>query len=141
MSTGELLRRAVRRHRGRMIAGVLVLSLHQATEAAVPVAIGVFVDRAVSTGRVEPLLWCVLMMVVLFAVLSNAWKTGARQVVWAIEYETHLLRLEIAQRVLDPRGHRTGLRSGELLSIATSDAEKAALVGGFKGSLQHRLGF
>ena len=128
MSTGELLRRAIRRHRGRMVAGVLVLSLHQATEAAVPVAIGIFVDRAVSTGRVEPLLWCVLMMVVLFAVLSNAWKTGARQVVWAIEYETHLLRLEIAQRVLDPRGHRTGLRSGELLSIATSDAEKAALV-------------
>lgn len=111
-----------------MVAGVLVLSLHQATEAAVPVAIGIFVDRAVATGEVQPLLWCVLMMVVLFAVLSNAWKTGARQVVWAIEYETHLLRLEIAQRVLDPRGHRTGLRSGELLSIATSDAEKAALV-------------
>jgi putative ABC transport system ATP-binding protein len=111
-----------------MVAGVLVLSLHQATEAAVPVAIGIFVDRAVATGEVRPLLWCVLMMVVLFAVLSNAWKTGARQVVRAIEYETHLLRLEIAQRVLDPRGHRTGLRSGELLSIATSDAEKAALV-------------
>ncbi|WP_344234164.1 ABC transporter ATP-binding protein [Kribbella hippodromi] len=128
MATGELLRRAVRRHRGRMIAGVLALSLHQATEAAVPVAIGLFVDRAVATGQVQPLLWCVLMLVVLFAVLSNAWKTGARQVVRAIEYETHLLRLEIAQRVLDPRGHRTGLRSGELLSIATSDAEKAALV-------------
>ncbi|MGZ0148615.1 ABC transporter ATP-binding protein [Kribbella sp. WER1] len=128
MTAGELLRRAVRRHRGRMVAGVLVLSLHQATEAAVPVAIGVFVDRAVSTGHVQPLLWCVVMMVVLFAVLSNAWKTGARQVVHAIEYEKHLLRLEISRRVLDPRGHRTGLRSGELLSIATSDAEKAALV-------------
>lgn len=128
LTTGRLLTRAVRRHRGRMIAGILVLALHQATEAAVPVAIGIFVDRAVSTGRVTPLLWCVLMMFVLFAVLSNAWKTGARQVVRAIEYETHLLRLEIARRVLDPRGHQTGLRSGELLSIATSDAEKAALV-------------
>ncbi|MFG1814523.1 ABC transporter transmembrane domain-containing protein [Kribbella sp. NPDC049174] len=128
MSSGELLWRAVRRHRGRMIVGVVVLSLHQATEAAVPVAIGIFVDRAVASGDVQPLLWCVLMMVVLFAVLSNAWKTGARQVVRAIEYETHALRLEIAQRVLDPRRHRTGLRSGELLSIATSDAEKAALV-------------
>lgn len=128
MSSGDLLWRAVRRHRGRMIVGVLVLSLHQATEAAVPVAIGIFVDQAVTSGDVQPLLWCVLMMVVLFAVLSNAWKTGARQVVRAIEYETHALRLEITQRVLDPRGHRTGLRSGELLSIATSDAEKAALV-------------
>lgn len=107
---------------------MLVLSLHQATEAAVPVAIGIFVDQAVSTGELRPLLLCVLMVVALFAVLSNAWKTGARQVVRTIENETHLLRLEIAQRVLDPRGHRTGLKAGELLSIATSDAEKAALV-------------
>lgn len=123
-----MLRRAIGRHRGRMIAGMLVLALHQATEVAVPITIGIFVDQAVSTGRLEPLLWCVLMMFALFAVLSNAWKTGARQVVHAIEYETHLLRLEIARRVLDPRGHQTGLRSGELLQIATSDAEKASLV-------------
>ncbi|TWD81791.1 putative ABC transport system ATP-binding protein [Kribbella amoyensis] len=128
LTAGRLLRRSVRRHRGRVAAGILVLSLHQATEAAVPVAIGIFVDRAVSTGAWEPLLWCVLMMVVLFAVLSNAWKTGARLVVHAIEHETHLLRLEVARRVLDPRGHRTGLRAGELLSIATSDAEKAGLI-------------
>ncbi|MFC9688342.1 ABC transporter ATP-binding protein [Kribbella sp. NPDC056951] len=128
MSTGELLRRAVRRHRGRMILGVLLTSLHQATEAAVPVTIGVFVDRAVATGDVEPLIWCVLMLFALFALLSNAWKLGARQIVRAIEYETHELRLEISRRVLDPRGQRTGLRSGELLSIATSDAEKTALV-------------
>ncbi|WP_433016266.1 ABC transporter ATP-binding protein [Kribbella sp. CA-294648] len=127
-TAGRVLRRAIGRHRARMIAGMLVLALHQATEVAVPITIGIFVDQAVSTGRLEPLLWCVLMMVALFAVLSNAWKTGARQVVHAIEYETHLLRLEIARRVLDPRGHRTGLRSGELLQIATSDAEKTSLV-------------
>ncbi|GAB3935553.1 ABC transporter ATP-binding protein [Kribbella albertanoniae] len=111
-----------------MSLGVLLMSLHQATEAAVPVTIGVFVDKAVATGDVEPLIWCVLMLAALFAVLSNAWKLGARLIVRAIEYETHQLRLEIARRVLDPRGQRTGLRSGELLSIATSDAEKTALV-------------
>ncbi|TDD58911.1 ABC transporter ATP-binding protein [Kribbella antibiotica] len=128
MSTGELLRRSVRRHRWRMVRGVLLLSLHQATEAAVPVTIGIFVDKAVATGDVRPLIWCVVMLFALFAVLSNAWKLGARQVMRAIEWETHELRLEIARRVLDPRGQRTGLRSGELLSIATSDAEKTALV-------------
>ncbi|WP_238161296.1 ABC transporter ATP-binding protein [Kribbella antibiotica] len=107
---------------------MLLLSLHQATEAAVPVTIGIFVDKAVATGDVRPLIWCVVMLFALFAVLSNAWKLGARQVMRAIEWETHELRLEIARRVLDPRGQRTGLRSGELLSIATSDAEKTALV-------------
>lgn len=125
---GQVLRRAVGRHRKRLALGVFWLSLHQATEAAVPVTIGIFVDRAVSTGRLEPLLWCVLMMAGLFAVLSTAWKTGARQGVRSAEYEMHQLRLEVAQRVLDPRGHRTGMRAGELLSIATSDAEKAALI-------------
>jgi putative ABC transport system ATP-binding protein len=122
------MRRAVRRHRRRLAGGALLLSLHQATEAAVPVVIGIFVDQAVSTGRLQSLLWCVLMLFVLFAVLSNAWKAGARHVMRTIEYETHQLRLEIARRVLDPRGHQTGLRSGELLLIATSDAEKASLV-------------
>lgn len=128
MTSAQVLRRSVRRHRGRLALGVFWLSLHQATEAAVPIAIGVFVDQAVSTGKLKPLLWCVLMLFALFAVLSNAWKTGARQVVRAIENETHLLRLELAGRVLDPRGHQTGLKAGELLSIATSDAEKASLV-------------
>ncbi|WP_026162773.1 ABC transporter transmembrane domain-containing protein [Kribbella catacumbae] len=127
-TAGRVMRRAIRRHRGRLSVGALVLSLHQATEAAVPVVIGIFVDQAVSTGGLKPLLWCVLMIFALFAVLSNAWKTGARQVVRAIEDETHQLRLEIARRVMDPRGHQTGLRSGELLLVATSDAEKAALV-------------
>ncbi|GAA0597065.1 ABC transporter ATP-binding protein [Kribbella sandramycini] len=111
-----------------MTVGILLTALHQATEAAVPVTIGIFVDQAVASGELMPLVWCVVMLFALFAVLSNAWKLGARQIVRAIEFETHELRLEIAQRVLDPRGQRTGLRSGELLSIATSDAEKAALV-------------
>ncbi|WP_432945928.1 ABC transporter transmembrane domain-containing protein [Kribbella sp. CA-253562] len=128
VTAGRVLRRALGRHRKRLALGVFWLSLHQATEAAVPVTIGIFVDRAVSTGRLEPLVWCVLMMVGLFAVLSTAWRTGARHGVRSAEYEMHQLRLEVAQRVLDPRGHRTGMRAGELLSIATSDAEKAALV-------------
>lgn len=128
LTAGRLLWRSVRRHRGRMGLGISVLALHQATEAAVPVLIGLTVDKAIATGNIANLGFCVLLMVLLFLALSNAWKTGARQVVRAIETETHRLRLEIAGRVLDPRGHRTVLRSGELLSIATSDAEKSALV-------------
>ncbi|MFC0623708.1 ABC transporter transmembrane domain-containing protein [Kribbella deserti] len=127
LTAGRLLRRSVRRHRGRLSIGIAVLALHQATEAAVPVLIGLTVDRAIATGSVANLGFCVLLLVLLFLLLSNAWKTGARQIVRAIETETHQLRLEVAARVLDPRGHRSGLRSGELLSIATSDAEKSAL--------------
>lgn len=45
-----VLRRALRRQRGRVVAGIALLCTHQAAEALVPVAIGVVIDRAVATG-------------------------------------------------------------------------------------------
>ncbi|GAB3440195.1 ABC transporter ATP-binding protein [Actinophytocola sediminis] len=118
----------MRRHAGRIAFGVLLLSLHQVAEVAVPVAIGVVIDRAVATGSVPAMLWSVAGLAVLFTVLALAWRFGARQLVTAIERETHRVRVELAGRVLDPRGLRTGLKSGELLSIASSDAERAVLI-------------
>ena len=49
-TAARLLRRTLRRHRGRITAGVALLSLHQAAEAAVPLAIGLIVERVVATG-------------------------------------------------------------------------------------------
>ncbi|MEE3921241.1 ABC transporter transmembrane domain-containing protein [Micromonospora sp. BRA006-A] len=60
--------------------------------------------------------------------LAFAYRNGARQAFAAVEREAHLLRVKIAERALDPRGHRSGLRDGELLSVAASDAELAAYV-------------
>ncbi|ONI75159.1 ABC transporter [Actinosynnema sp. ALI-1.44] len=123
-----LLAGAVRRHWGRLLVGVLLLATHQAAEAAVPVAIGLVIDRAVATGDWGALAWSVAGLAVLFTVLAFAYRLGSRQAVLAFEREMHHLRVQVAKRVLDPRGERTGMRSGELLSIASSDAERAALV-------------
>ncbi|MGW5877566.1 ABC transporter ATP-binding protein [Nocardiopsis terrae] len=125
-TAGELRSRTLRRHRGRVTLGVLLLSLHQACEALVPVAIGLTIDLAVSTGDVTALVWCVGGLALLFAVLASAYRFGARFTLGALEREAHLLRLESARRVLHPRGERSGLRSGEVLAVATSDAEQAA---------------
>ncbi|MBP2325166.1 putative ABC transport system ATP-binding protein [Kibdelosporangium banguiense] len=122
-----LLTGALKRHWGRVLFGVLLLSAHQAAEAAVPVAIGLVIDRAVATGDWVALGWSVVGLAALFGVLASAWRFGSRQSVLAYERETHHLRVEVAKRVLDPRGHRTGMRSGELLSVASSDAERAAM--------------
>nr|CEL19995.1 bifunctional ABC transporter [Kibdelosporangium sp. MJ126-NF4]CTQ97219.1 bifunctional ABC transporter [Kibdelosporangium sp. MJ126-NF4] len=107
---------------------MLLLSVHQAAEAAVPVAIGLVIDRAVATGDWGALAWSVAGLAVLFTVLAFAYRLGSRQAVLAFEREMHHLRVQVATRVLDPRGERTGMRSGELLSIASSDAERAALI-------------
>ncbi|WBB67859.1 ABC transporter ATP-binding protein [Micromonospora sp. WMMD812] len=128
ITTGSVLRRALRRQRGRVLAGIVLLCLHQATEALVPVAIGVVIDRAVATGDVRTLLLSLAGLAILFTVLAFAYRTGARHAYAAVEREAHLSRVEIAGRALDPRGHRSGLRDGELLAVTASDAELSALV-------------
>jgi putative ABC transport system ATP-binding protein len=121
----SLLLRAIRRHRGRLAGGVALLCLHQAAEALVPVMIGLVIDRAVATSDTGALVVTLAGLTVLFTVLALAWRFGSRLSYGAAEREAHLLRVEIAERALDPRGRRTGLRDGELLSIAAGDTEQA----------------
>ena len=125
-SAAALRSRSLRRHRRPITLGVTLLSTHQLCEALVPVAIGLTIDLAVATGDITALLWCVAGLILLFTCLALAYRTGARLTLGVVEREAHLLRLESARRVLHPQGQRSGLRSGELLSVATSDAEQAA---------------
>ncbi|WP_045739540.1 ABC transporter transmembrane domain-containing protein [Actinoplanes rectilineatus] len=128
LDAGGVLRRTIRDQRGRVAAGVAFLCLHQASEAMVPVAIGLTIDRAVATSDTGALLIALAGLALLFTVLAFAWRIGARFGVVAVEHETHRMRLEIAGRALDPRGQRSGMRDGELLSVTASDTEHAALV-------------
>ncbi|MEU6078398.1 ABC transporter ATP-binding protein [Micromonospora sp. NPDC047074] len=128
ISGTTVLRRALRRQRGRVVAGVALLCTHQATEALVPVVIGVTIDRAVATGDTRALLLSLAGLAALFTVLAFAYRTGARLAFAAVEQEAHLVRVEIAGRALDPRGQRSGMRDGELLAVTASDAELSAVV-------------
>ncbi|MFC0531310.1 ABC transporter ATP-binding protein [Phytohabitans kaempferiae] len=123
-----ILRRALRRQRSRVVPGVLLLCAHQAAEALVPVAIGVVIDQAVASGSGTALAISVLALAALFTVLALAWRFGARFAYAAVEREAHALRVEIARKALDPRGQRSGMRDGELLSVTSSDTELTALV-------------
>ncbi|MGA4727548.1 ABC transporter transmembrane domain-containing protein [Micromonospora taraxaci] len=128
ISGGVVLRRALRRQRRRVVLGIVLLCAHQATEALVPVAIGLIIDRAVATGDVAALLLSLAGLAALFTALAFAYRTGARLAYAAVEHEAHATRVEIVRSALDPRGHRSGLRDGELLSVTASDAELSALV-------------
>ncbi|MBY6368167.1 ABC transporter transmembrane domain-containing protein [Rhodococcoides corynebacterioides] len=125
---GRVLRRAVRRHRTRLIGSSALFCLHQFCETMVPVAIGIIVARAVETGDVTAMLLSLVGLAALFVVLSFAYRIGARIIVVAIEREAHLLRVEVASTVLDPRGLDTDLSAGELLTVGTSDAEKTSWI-------------
>ncbi|WP_179275405.1 ABC transporter ATP-binding protein [Rhodococcoides fascians] len=128
-ATGSaILRRTVRRHRTRLIVSSLLFGVHQLCETMVPVAIGLIVSRAIDTGDVTAMVLSLVGLAALFVTLSYAWRIGARIIVVAIEREAHLVRVEVAGRVLDPRGVRTELSAGELLTVSTSDAEKESWI-------------
>lgn len=125
LTGGGLLLRSLRRHRGRLTASTALLCGHQAAETLVPVLIGVTIDQAVSTGDTTRILLWLGVLAALFTSLTICWRFGARLGVVAQERETHQLRIEVVARVLDPRGQRTGRRAGEIMQVATSDAERA----------------
>ncbi|OZE34342.1 ABC transporter [Rhodococcus sp. 05-2254-4] len=111
-----------------MIVSSLLFGVHQLCETMVPVAIGLIVSRAIDTGDVTAMIVSLVGLAALFVTLSYAWRIGARIIVVAIEREAHLVRVEVAGRVLDPRGVRTELSAGELLTVSTSDAEKESWI-------------
>jgi putative ABC transport system ATP-binding protein len=125
LTGGGLLLRSLRRHRGRLTASTALLCGHQAAETLVPVLIGVTIDQAVGTGDTTRILLWLAVLAALFTSLTVCWRFGARLGMVAQEREVHQVRMEVVARVLDPRGQRTGRRAGEIMQVATSDAERA----------------
>jgi putative ABC transport system ATP-binding protein len=116
----DVLPRALARHRWRLAAGSLLAGVHQGCQALVPIVIGVIVDHAVATGSTVRLLLWTGALAGLFLLLTCAYRIGARQLMRAIAEEAHLLRLEVAAKVLVPHA---AVRTGEVLTISTTDAD------------------
>jgi putative ABC transport system ATP-binding protein len=114
------------RNRRWLTVGSAMYGGHQICEALVPVVIGVIIDRAVATGDIGALVLWVAVLAVLFVVLSLMWRFGARLLTYAEAGEGCTLRVEVAGKILQSRGIRTDLRSGELLTISSSDADNAS---------------
>ena len=121
-----LLRRAVRRRLGLLFPGVITMSLWQVCEALVPVAIGIVVDIAIIPLSLPMLLVSILGIALLFTVLSLGYRFGARLCNSAREHEAHALRVEITHAALTSANLPPDRASGEVLSIASADADTAA---------------
>lgn len=107
----------------------LLLTLHEAGEAAVPVLIGVTIDRAVTTHDAAALWRWTAVLLGAFVVLSVTYRFGARRSRRVSLRSTQVLRERIAGRLLSSRGGVTGRLPGEVVMIATSDAERAGRAG------------
>ncbi|WP_440590061.1 ABC transporter ATP-binding protein [Mycolicibacterium hodleri] len=121
-----ILRRTVTRNARLLTVGSLLICGHQLCEAMVPVMIGVVIGRAVETGDVGQLVVWIAVLAALFLLLTFCYQAGARHLMRAIATEGHQLRVELSLRILHPFRLRTPLRSGELLSIAGTDADETS---------------
>ncbi|WP_460605787.1 ABC transporter transmembrane domain-containing protein [Jatrophihabitans fulvus] len=123
-----LLRRMLRR-RGRLLTGsYLLLAVWATSEALVPVVLGAVIDHGIATGDVGAFVAWLGVLAAVMAVLSYGYRFGARLGMRATQDESHALRVEIAERELHPRGADTDLLPGEVLSLATGDADQVGLL-------------
>ncbi len=124
-----MLREAIAGKRWVLMGAVLLLAGWQAAEALVPVLVGVIIDRAIATGDAVALAGWLAVLAVLFTALTMGFRFGARLTARASEYAGLDLRLTVTGRILDPRGGTgAGRLPGELLSIATADVSRVALI-------------
>nr|WP_208410830.1 ABC transporter ATP-binding protein [Mycolicibacterium fluoranthenivorans] len=121
-----ILWRTVTRNARLLTSGSLLICVHQLCEAMVPVLIGVLIDRAVKPGDATQLLLWIGVLAALFVALTSAYRLGARHLMRAIATEGHQLRVDLAARILHPQRLRTTQRTGELLSIASTDADNTS---------------
>ncbi|MQW75260.1 ATP-binding cassette domain-containing protein [Nocardioides sp. dk4132] len=125
---GALLRRTVCRHARTLAGASALVTVWQVAELMVPVLIGVVIDRAVVTGDGWQMLLWAGVFALHFVVLSLSYRFGARMGNRALHTESHALRTEVSAHVLSGRGARADRLPGDVVSIATADAEMVAFV-------------
>jgi putative ABC transport system ATP-binding protein len=121
-----VLAQVVRGQRRDLALGAGLLALQQGAMGLVPALVGAIVDRAIEPGNGSALVVGLVAFAALYAVIALAFQAGMTRYEQALLDGEHALRVAIARRVLDPAGGAGGRAPGELLSVATSDARRAA---------------
>lgn len=121
---GNVLLGAVRAQRRDVTLGSVLVVIHQLAEVAVPVTIGVIIDRAIETSDGAAMTRWTVALAVLFTVLSVAGCVGLYVEERAVTGATHRTRLAVARRVLDPGGGVEDALPGEVVSLSTVETAR-----------------
>ncbi|MFC7465200.1 ABC transporter transmembrane domain-containing protein [Brachybacterium sp. GCM10030252] len=116
----------LRNHR-RMLAKVLPLAtISEGAEMLLPILLGVVIDRGIVGGNLAFTLLGALGIIAVRLGGMLLWIYTFLASQKACMYERHRLRVGLTGAVLDPASRRIRRPAGEVLSIATSDADKAS---------------
>ncbi|MGI5166567.1 ABC transporter ATP-binding protein [Spirillospora sp. CA-253888] len=122
----EILRSALRRNAGAMARGTVLMGLYQAGETAFPIALGLIVEHTMRDRSLGALALSIAALAVIITTVSFSWRFGMRILQKANTTEAHRWRVRVAACGLQPVARRTGLKSGEVLTVATEDADQTA---------------
>lgn len=127
VTTGQILRIALTGdgRSGRLALCTVGLIVHDLGEAAVPVLIGVLIDRAIITGDAHALVTWLGVLAGAFLLMSLAYQRAMLGMVRVYGHGEHDLRQLAVSRVLHPRRHAPR-PTGEILSITTNDTFQVA---------------
>ncbi|GGY52624.1 ABC transporter [Streptomyces xanthochromogenes] len=109
-----------------MVWGTVLMGLYQAGETAFPIALGQIVQHTLRERSAGSLALAVAALAVIITTVSLSWRFGMRILQKANTTEAHRWRVRVAACGLQPVARRTGLKSGEVLTIATEDADQTA---------------
>ncbi|MFF3013191.1 ABC transporter ATP-binding protein [Streptomyces sp. NPDC057939] len=122
----DILRTALRRNLGAMFWGTVLMGLYQAGETAFPIALGMIVEHTMQDRSPGALALSIGALAVIITTVSLSWRFGMRILQKANTTEAHRWRVQVADCGLQPVPRDTGLKSGEVLTIATEDADQTA---------------
>ncbi|MFI6514990.1 ABC transporter transmembrane domain-containing protein [Spirillospora sp. NPDC050679] len=122
----EILRSALRRNAGAMARGTVLMGMYQAGETAFPIALGLIVEHTMRDRSLGALALSIAALAVIITTVSFSWRFGMRVLQKANTTEAHRWRVRVAACGLQPVARRTGLKSGEVLTVATEDADQTA---------------
>ncbi|OPC79530.1 ABC transporter [Embleya scabrispora] len=126
LSGPDIVRATLRRNIGAMARGTVLMGMYQAGETAFPIALGLIVEHALRDRGLTPLALAIVALAVISATVSLSWRFGMRVLQKANTTEAHHWRVRVAARGLRPVAGGGELKSGEVLTIATDDADQTA---------------
>ncbi|MFI1422314.1 ABC transporter ATP-binding protein [Streptomyces sp. NPDC020731] len=122
----DILRTALRRNIGAMAGGTVLMGLYQAGETAFPIALGLIVEHTLRDRSPGLLALSIAALAVIITTVSLSWRFGMRILQKANTTEAHRWRVKVAACGLQPVARDVDLKSGEVLTIATEDADQTA---------------
>ncbi|MER5985878.1 ABC transporter ATP-binding protein [Streptomyces sp. NPDC001787] len=122
----RILRTALRRNVGAMAWGTVLMGMYQAAETAFPIALGLIVEHTMQDRSLGALAVSIGALAVIITTVSLSWRFGMRILQKANTTEAHRWRVQVAACGLQPVAGDVDLKSGEVLTIATEDADQTA---------------